>query len=197
MIDAASILKFIEQIALAKNQLDIATRQIQALTGGRGLGMIMNDPSIRATLPQDVRDLLGQLDGAMSGLGASTESILSQVREPVTDFKSERAQLYERSEELSARMQALNQAGYEALNKRSAQIDGLQQQIDQTQDPKAIAELQARIQIEQSNIAIEQQRLDAGRKQLESEKELLAHRTRRVYSGWFTAPLRPGDQTGN
>ncbi|MGS1117410.1 type IV secretion system protein [Castellaniella sp. UC4442_H9] len=198
VVDAGAIAKFIEQIQTAKAQLDMAKLQMESMTGGRGLGMIMNDPSIRASLPTNVRSLLGQLDGDLSGLGASTNSILAQVRAPVgNDVTVETAHLRDRSEELDARLQALNQQGAENLNRRAAQIDALQQQIDATQDPKAIAELQARIQIEQSNIAVEQQRLDAGRQEIESEKTLLKHRAQRVYSGWFSAPLRPNGATSD
>lgn len=190
VVDAGAIAKFVEQIRTAKAQLDMARSQMESITGGRGLGMIMNDPSIRASLPQDVRSLLGQLDGELSGLGASTNSILSQVRAPVGDVSTETTNMRDRSEELDARLQALNQRSFDTLNRRAAQLDALQQQIDITQDPKAIAELQARIQIEQSNIALEQQRVEAGRREIESEKALLHHRAQRIYSGWFSAPVQ-------
>lgn len=48
---------------------------------------------------------------------------------------------------------------YNAAKSRINQIDQLMQKINQTQDPKAIAELQARIGAEQANIQNEQTKL--------------------------------------
>ncbi|MGE4371200.1 MAG: type IV secretion system protein [Burkholderiaceae bacterium] len=191
VIDAASIVKFIEQIALAKQQIDIVTRQMEAMTGNRSIGSIFNDPGIRAALPEDVRGLLGQLEGEMSSLDAATNAILSKVRAPAQNIPQERAALQERMVTLDARQQALNQRTYEALNRRNAELDALQREINSTQDTKAIQELQARIQIAQSNIAIEQQRAEAGRRQIEMEKEMVRHRAEQLYSGWISAPLKP------
>ena len=193
VIDAASIVKFIEQIALAKQQIDIVTKQMEAMTGNRGLGSLFNDPVIRGALPEDVRALLGVLEGEMSGLDSATNAILAKVRAESSNLPDERAALRDRFVTLDARQQALNQRTYEALNRRNAELDALQRVISSTRDTKAIEELQARIQIAQSNISIEQQRAEAGRRQIEMEKEMLRHRAEQLHSGWFSAPLKRND----
>jgi type IV secretion system protein VirB5 len=64
-------------------------------------------------------------------------------------------------------------------------VDALQDKINHTTNPKEIAELQARIQIEQANIAAEQTRIQLAAQQLEAERHLLQARAERVYGGWF------------
>ena len=66
-----------------------------------------------------------------------------------------------------------------------AEIDGLQAQINQTSNPKEIAELQARIAIEQANIQADQTRIQLAEQQFAAESALLEERGNVVYGGWF------------
>lgn len=191
VLDATAIAKFLEQIVIAKNQLESAQRQLQSLTGVRNLGDILNNPAIRNSLPSDVRDLLKTTEQQSSALSASVEAILGKTRAPVGDFTVDRQSLEERWERLNATAQAINEQAYAGAQARLAQIDALQAQINQTQDPKAISELQARIAIEQANIQTDQMRVQLATQQIQTERELIKDRAMQVHKGWYDPSTVP------
>jgi type IV secretion system protein VirB5 len=59
----------------------------------------------------------------------------------------------------NAQARAIQQDTMALLNERTTQIDALREQIDATQDPKAIAELQARLEAEQAQVANDQNKI--------------------------------------
>lgn len=191
VIDATAIAKFLEQIVIAKNQLDSAQRQLQSLTGVRNLGDILNNPAIRNSLPADVRDLLKTAEQQSSALSASVESILGKTRAPVGDFTVDRQTLQERWERLNATAQAITEQAYAGAQARLEQIDSLQAQINQTQDQKAISELQARIAIEQANIQTDQMRVQLAKQQIDAERELIKDRALQLHKGWYDPATVP------
>lgn len=191
VIDAASIAKFIEQIATAKQQLESAQRQLQSLTGGRNLGEILNNPAIRNSLPPDVRDLLKTAEQQSSSLSQSVDTILGKTRAPMGDFTVDRQSLQDRWERLNATAQAITEQAYAGTQARLEQIDALQAEINKTQDPKAIAELQARISIEQANIQTDQTRVQLLKQQIEAERELIKDRAQHIHKGWYDPATVP------
>ena len=66
----------------------------------------------------------------------------------------------------------------ETAQKRLNQIEGLMNQINRTQDPKAIAELQARIGIEQAMIQNESTRLQMYKMMSEANEKMLAEQAK-------------------
>ncbi|KAG1251527.1 hypothetical protein G6F65_018317 [Rhizopus arrhizus] len=81
-------------------------------------------------------------------------------------------------------------------NARVKQIDQLQAQINKTTDPKAIADLQARMLVEQANIQADQMRADLLTRQLDAEKALMDQQAEKIAAQSFSigairAPL-PG-----
>jgi type IV secretion system protein VirB5 len=85
----------------------------------------------------------------------------------------------------------MSEQAYNAMTKRLETIDGLQAQINQTSNPKEIAELQARIAIEQANIQADQTRIQLAEQQFAAESALLEERGNVVYGGWFGGRNRP------
>jgi len=192
-VDAATIAQLQEQLLTARDQLKNLTEQLQtaksqlaAFTQSSGYGSVVGNPDIRdqlrAALPQNARALLDRTGN--SGLNGDVARITDQITAPV-NFQEDRANLSKQALNIEATAKAMNERAYDSMTRRLANVDSLQDKINQTTNPKEIAELQARIQIEQANITAEQTRIQLASQQLEAERHLLQARAERVYGGWF------------
>ncbi|PLC53931.1 type VI secretion protein [Pollutimonas nitritireducens] len=202
-VDAATIAQLQEQLLTARDQLQNLTEQLQtaksqlaAFTQSSGYGNLAGDPDIRnqlrAALPSSAQDLLDR--SGSSGLNGDVSRITDDVMAPV-DFGEDRQQLSKRALNIEATAKAMSERAYDSMTRRLANVDTLQDKINQTTNPKEIAELQARIQIEQANITAEQTRMQLASQQLEAERHLLQARAERVYGGWFGNRSGSGDAT--
>ena len=144
-------------------QIDQAKQQYESLTGSRGLGTIMNNAALRDYLPGDWQGVYDSVkNGGYSGLSGTGKSVYDTNK-----IYDACGHLTIAQQRLSCEAQAVKGAqdkgfaldAYNAAKGRINQIDQLMQKINQTQDPKAIAELQARIGAEQANIQNEQTKL--------------------------------------
>lgn len=172
--DGASIAKqvanHVETVAKWKVQYDQMTDQInqakqqyEALTGGRGLGAILNNPELRDYLPSDWQGVYDSVrDGGYQGLSGrgltvySANKIFDSCQSVTADEQriACEARAVKASQDKGFALDA-----YDAAKKRINQIDQLMEEINETGDPKAIAELQGRIAAEQANIQNEQTKL--------------------------------------
>lgn len=202
-IDAATIAQLQEQLLTARDQLKNLTEQLAtaksqlaAFTQSSGYGDVVGNPDIRhqlrAALPANAQDLLDRSGG--SSLDGDVNRITDQVMGPV-NFQEDRQALSKRALNIEATSKAMSQRAYDSMTRRLANVDALQDKINQTTNPKEIAELQARIQIEQTNIQAEQVRIQLASQQLEAERHLLQARAERVYGGWFGN--KSGESEGN
>lgn len=168
VIDAANLAQAITQVIAWGQQAEqmIAQLENQATdiantTGQRGMANIHNNTQLQQVVPTNVAQLYqGINEGGDAGLTAAAQAIRAQHQvyncETLTgSVKS----VCLASMNTNAQTQAnLN----DALNKasqRTAQIQQLQNAIASTNDPKSIAELQARIQAEQAQVANDQNRI--------------------------------------
>lgn len=192
-VDAATIAQLQEQLLTARDQLANLTEQLMtareqlaAFTQSSGFGNAVGSPDLRdqlrAALPADAQGLLDH--SGNSSLNADVSRITDDVIAPVS-FQEDRADLSKRAVNIEATSKAMSQRAYDSMTRRLANVDALQDQINQTTNPKEIAELQARIQIEQANISAEQTRIQLAAQQLDAERHLLQARAERVYGGWF------------
>lgn len=162
VFDAANVVQAIQSVQQLKAQLDEQKRIYQAMNGSRGMGTLLNNPSLKNYLPQDWQKVYEQLSkGDLSGLTGSA----AEIRKSST--------LYECAKLTSAnsRIMCARQAGkvaqdkaygldaYQQAQSRISQIEGLMSKINATTDAKAIAELNARIQAENALIQNEQIKL--------------------------------------
>lgn len=145
------------------SQIDQAKQQYESLTGSRGLGNIMNDPALRDYLPGDWQAVYDSVKtGGYSGLSGTGKTVYDANK--IYDLC---AKLLSANERTACEAQAVKGAqdkgfaldAYNAAKNRINQIDQLMRKINQTQDAKAIAELQGRIAAEQANIQNEQTKL--------------------------------------
>lgn len=172
--DGASIAKSVEnQIeTMAKwklqydqmvSQIDQMKQQYAAVTGARGMGELFNNPQLRDYLPHDWQTVYDSVkSGGYAGLSGRAESIYNdnKVYDACTGFSSmEQRVNCEAQAVKGAQDKAFALDAYDTAKKRLSQIDQLMRQINQTQDPKAIAELQGRIAAEQAMIQNEQTKL--------------------------------------
>lgn len=160
---AENAIRWKQQVDQLKEQIDQAEREYEALTGSRNLGTILNDPSLRDYLPDDWQVVYDSVkNGGYSGLSGTGKTVYdaNQVYDACTHFNDPQ-------QRTSCEAQAVKGAqdkgfaldAYNAAKSRINQIDQLMAQINQTADPKAIAELQGRIAAEQANIQNEQTKL--------------------------------------
>jgi len=187
--------KYAEQIAVMQDQLKSQERQFEAITGSRSLGDILNNPEIRNALPSDVRDVLRASESNLGALANTVERI-KQEEMLTGDHAQDSRRLAQRTQDLAYRSKALLEQTQTAMTARMRQVDQLQRQINHTTDPKAIADLQARLMVEQANIQVDQARADLLSRQLHAEQTLVTQQADKLAASSFSidairAPL-PG-----
>ncbi|MDG4483021.1 P-type DNA transfer protein VirB5 [Xanthomonas vesicatoria] len=204
--DVPSTINQIETIAKWKaqydqmvSQIDQMKQQYASVTGSRGLGQIMNNPALRDYLPSDWQSVYDSMrQGGYNGLSGSAAAIYDAnkvfdacVRLPAGAQRT----ACEAAAVKPAQDKAFAGDAYAAAKSRLDQINSLMGQINQTQDPKAIAELQGRIASEQAMIANEQTKLQLFQMMAQAEDRIQQQRqheinaklnARRGYS-----PLKP------
>ncbi|MFG0230541.1 type IV secretion system protein [Achromobacter sp. 413638] len=182
---AISIAKYIEQITTLKAQLTQQTKQLEALTGTRDLGGILNNPAIRRALPDDVQAVLRNPALGNEDLVRKTERIVKEER-MTGDYAKDRAAIDKRAEDLAVRSKAMLESAQAGTTARAKQIDQLQAQINLTTDPKSIADLQARMLVEQANIQADQTRADLLTRQLQAEQALMQQQADKLAAKSFS-----------
>jgi type IV secretion system protein VirB5 len=207
--DAASISNSARQqaetLAKWKLQYDQMTSQIgqmeqqyKSLTGSRNLGDVFNNPALRNYLPGDWQTVYDSIrNGGYAGLSGPAKSLYdsNKVYDTCKVF-------YDTTQRLACEARAVKPAqdksfalaAYEAAKTRMAQIDQLMGAINKTQDPKAIAELQARIGAEQAAIQNEQTKLQMYQMVADAEDRMQRQRQQeinaKVLSNREYAPLK-------
>ncbi|PRE43861.1 P-type DNA transfer protein VirB5 [Burkholderia multivorans] len=181
---AANTARWAQQVEQMKAQIDQMRQQYSSITGSRGLGTIMNNPALRDYLPKDwqgVYDAVknGGYDG-LSGRGAQIYAD-NKLFDSCAFIKADdakkacEARAVKPSQDKAAALDA-----YDAAKGRLAQIDQLMGKINDTQDLKAIAELQARIGAEQAMIQAEQTKLHLYQMVAQAEEKVQAQQQREL-----------------
>lgn len=160
---AETIAKWKVQYDQMVSQIEQAKQQYESITGSRGLGTIMNDPAMRDYLPGDWQAVYDSVkSGGYSGLTGTGKSVYNanKIYDACAHFTdSQQRTSCEALAVKSAQDKGLAVDAYEKAKSRINQIDKLMSKINDTSDPKAIAELQGRIAAEQANIQNEQIKL--------------------------------------
>jgi type IV secretion system protein VirB5 len=188
---AQSVTQQVETIAKWKlqyeqmmSQIDQSKQQYQSLTGSRGLGTIMNDPAMRDYLPGNWQTVYDSVKtGGYSGLSGTARTVYDQNK--VFDscahiVSSEQRTACEARAVKPAQDKGFALDAYNAAKGRINQIDQLMAKINNTQDPKAIAELQGRIAAEQANIQNEQTKLQLYSMVAAAEEKVQVQRAREM-----------------
>ncbi len=178
---AANIAKYIEMVQKYQQQIEQMKQQYESLTGTRNFGEIMNNPALKNYLPEDWQAVYTKVQsGGYKGLSGSAAAIRDANTLFDTCAKKTGAskQLCERSAAKAAQDKAFAVEAFDKANSRWDQIAGLMRQINSTTDPKAIAELQARINAEGAAIQNEQTKMQLFALASQAEDRLIQQQRR-------------------
>lgn len=172
-------------------QLEQMDRQFKSLNGSRGLGQILNNPALRDYLPADWQKVYDSVRaGGYAGLSGSGKAVYdaNKIYDACTYITNDaqRGACQARAMKPS-QDKAFASDAYQAAKARIDQIDGLMAKINDTQDPKAIAELQARIAAEQASIHHEQTKLQLYAMMAAAEDKIQAQRQRELNARTWAA----------
>lgn len=154
-------LSWIQQYQQMVQQYEQMRRQYESLTGSRNLGEILNNPALRDSVPPEVMAVYNAVQtGGVQGLTAAARAIRQRML--IYDCEDRTGADQTRCRAVlnqNAQQQAFSQEAFERVTQRIDQIEALMRAINATDDPKSIAELQARIQSESAAIGNEQSRI--------------------------------------
>lgn len=186
-----------EQMADSIQQLRNQYAQLQttynSMTGNRGLGTILNgalDQAARRYLPGDGSQL-GQLaSGSVPGYG-SLQSTIAAFKSTVSSMPSDTfpsgtdaAIALSAKIDSLATQKALGQAAYTSAAQRTSDLEGMIATIGVADDPKAIAEMQARLGAQQALVANENAKLQAMTYMQQAEEQQARQRAAEVIARW-------------
>lgn len=152
-----------DQLSKMENQYREIKAQHEALTGNRNLGSIFDDKAYRDYLPPDWQQVYDKAKKeGYAGLSPNAQNLYK-----TNQIYDECAYINADDERKVCQAKAAKNAvdedialeTYQKAKNRIEQINKLMNKINDTKDPKAIAELQARIAVEQANIQNEQTKL--------------------------------------
>lgn len=167
--------QMIQQITHLKNQYD-------AITGNRGLGQILNNPSLRTYLPDGWASIYDQIrNGQLQGISNKAASIYSAEQFDPNATGGRKRQL-----DVLAANKAITMQAYDATVARVNNINELMKQADATGDMKAAADLQNRMAAENAMIQNEQVRLNLALELQRVEAQLAAEQRGREFDQVFT-----------
>lgn len=193
VIDAANVAQAIKQVTAwgqqykqMVDQYQQMQQQYQSLTGSRGFSSLLNGPAYqqaRRMLPPDAQQVLDLAKGGSYGNLASSISAIKKASTTLdgSAFTSPAAaKQWDADMNRAASNKALSMQAYTDAGQRLQNLEGMINQISQTQDPKAIAELQARMQAEQAIIQNEQNKIQAMAMLASAEQQIAQQQAREI-----------------
>lgn len=162
-------------LAKAEATFQQVKSQVEALTGVRGFGDLVNNPLLRSIVPADLSTRLSGLNstGVLSGNALSIRN--GSTVYDCGDITNNAAKVTcQALLGQNAQAQTYQQDTMALLNQRTTQIDALRAEINTTQDPKAIAELQARLAAEQAQVSNDQNKIVLANAMLASNAQAAA-----------------------
>jgi type IV secretion system protein VirB5 len=171
----------VEQISELKKQYDQLQQTYSSITGGRGLGNIMNDTSNQNYLPDNWKGTYDSIrTGGYSGLTGDAKTIHDQntVYDICASMTGDQQRACQREVAQAAQDKAYSAGAYDKAKGRLGQIQGLMDKAGSTDDEKAILEVNARLQAENAMIQNEQIKLQMYQMVTENEQKLAAQQRR-------------------
>lgn len=190
VIDASALVQQVQQVASWSQQLKAMADQYQqlegqfkALTGSRGYGNLFNNPLLQQYMPAEWQQVYGQI--RQIGLGGMSSGAQA-LRQQMGDTRS--CSLIADTQARSSCQQAIAlpyqnmdtfQSALDIANQKPQQIQSLISAIQNTDDPKAIAELQARIAGEQAAMQNEMLKVQLSIQLAEAQNKLTKEQAER------------------
>jgi len=187
VIDNANLLRAVEQvtndITQIANQVEQIQRlqaQIESINGQRLLGAVANDPALRNYVPAEAFTALNAIDSSgYSGLNPTARALRDAAR--VYNCEDRSGDARTACQAVLARPyqhKGLLQDAMQAAAGRLAQIDALMDEVDATSDQKAIEEIQARVELENAQLAHEASQIQMLQGMADSEERIERSRER-------------------
>lgn len=141
----------VTQIENLRAQLDQAKQQYEALTGGRGMENLVRDVNYNS-IPTSWQETLAMMEGGgqISDLARSIKDDARKIDTALLDrLSADVREVHEAKFNSASNTLAAAGTAYDTASERFERLQGLMDAIPQATDLKAIADLQARIQVEQ------------------------------------------------
>lgn len=153
--------QMVEELAQLEQQYNQMVQQYDSMTGSRGLGDILNNQALQGVVPANLASTYASINsGGYSGLTSAAKSLRDASKIYNCEDRTGDAQVACQSIlNSNSQTQANLQNALDLALQRTSQIQSLQSQINSTSDPKAIAELQARIQAENTQVSNDANRI--------------------------------------
>jgi type IV secretion system protein VirB5 len=179
-----------QQLQQMKAQLEQAKNTYGAMTGNRGYGNYMNIPNqMRNYIPTNFSDVMTLLSSNNPSYSGMTDTIRKYMdaNAVLTDadldgmkMSAATRKYLTDSRSNTATIQALANEGLQNASVRFNLLQSLAYEINNTTDPKAIAELQARIQVEQTMLTNEQSKMQDLFDGMQARKEMIDQQGREL-----------------
>lgn len=178
-----------DQLKESKDQL---TQTHNAMTGSRGMEQVLPTSELaRNYLPPSYGELMNTLNGSSAGYAGLANQVQSIMRAnsilsgtQMEALSPELRQIVEQGRQSAALLNGMTQSAYQNTSQRFSALQLLISRIASAQDPKAIQDLQARIQAEQNMLTNEQTKLQSLYQIARAEEAAQQQRTReQVISG--------------
>ncbi|MGC5887267.1 P-type DNA transfer protein VirB5 [Ralstonia pseudosolanacearum] len=182
VLDVSNLGQAILMVQNLKAQIDQLRSQYDALTGNRGLGMILNNSMLRSYLPDQWQSVYDQVrGGSLQGISNAALQI-SRAEGLLGDSQTTGQKRYF---EVIAANKAMAIEAYNATLGRLNNIQALMQQSNLTQDPAAKADLQNRWAAEYTMVQNEQTRLNLMAQLQQTELRLAEEQRHREFKNSF------------
>ena len=170
---AKQMIEMANQLNTLKSQLEQQVKQYASMTGDRGMGQLL-DGQTRNYLPADWNTTLSLLDNpsGYGNLSSNMKGIIDRnkiLSDSTLNKKTSRTkEIISERRRMVAMQQALSDETYKKASERIALLQQLVNKIGSSTDPKAIMDLQARIQSEQTHLQNESIKLQALSQELQN-----------------------------
>jgi type IV secretion system protein VirB5 len=176
VFDAQSVAQAIATVAQLEQQVRQELQIYQSTVGTRGFGAILNNSVEVNSLPANWQSVYTAIQsGGYAGLTGSAQGLRSANEiYNCEDQSGIDQQVCQRALNKPFQDKVFGTQAYQTELQELNQVQSLMQQIDVTQDPKGVAELQARIQTESTAIGNEMTKLQLFHMLAETEDKLIA-----------------------
>jgi len=160
------------QLQQMKQQYDQGKQHYESITGNRKFGEKHNDPALKQSFPSDWQGLYNATRSGMDAL-RNLEKTVSDEEKFTGSVDDMQKHIEVRMQQVAVTDKAVGLQAYQGLQERMKQVDKLMDEIKNTNDPKSISELQARISIEQAYIQNEMTKLQLVGQLQRAEQQLI------------------------
>ena len=172
VFDASNFAKMVETVALLEKEVAELQAAYRAVSGSRNLGAVLYNPALKAYLPSDWMKVYDAAsEGSYAGISGTLKDI-ERAEQLTGTVEEEVAKVEARSRNAAQTNKAVGLQAFEGAKARLTQIESLMNQANLTRDAKGIAEVQARIGVEQAAVQNETTKLQLVSMLERAEEEL-------------------------